>query len=475
VTTSRPAALAERGVIEGFYGRPFSHQERLDLLRFIGARGFNCFVYAPKNDPRHRDRWREPYAPDELARFAELARVAGAHGVRFLYAIAPGLSYDAADEREFALLEAKVRALLDAGARGIALLFDDLTADSSTLEPRVQAELVARTADLVTRVDRDAAFWFIGNFYCGDVAELRRGTGFWTTLYGRAATDYFAAYDALVPPSVPIMWTGPGVFSAAVRARDTADFCALARRPVVLWDNFPVNDALSTHLFLGPYVGREPQAIASLHGVVLNLMSQPCANQIPLATASDFFADLDGYDPDASLRRAVAALVGEGDAATHLEAFVAQHRGHPVLAADATAPELRDHIAAAFAATSRDEARALLQLREHLDALANNEAQLRRALAGHALLADVEPWSQQLTRLARAALAGVDALRGAAPRGDYEAARDLARRYDHVVASTRLPSPLLPFVAGQGIGVDRFADLFAAIEQRLTAAGSQAG
>jgi hyaluronoglucosaminidase len=464
------SGLADLGVIEGFYGRPFTHDERLDLLRFVGGRGFSCYVYAPKNDPLHRERWREPYARADLERFADLARVGGEHGVRFLYAIAPGLSYDAADPREFPLLEAKLRALVDAGARGIALLFDDLTADSTTLEPRVQAELVARTAALVGSLDAALSFWFIGNFYCGDVAELRAGRGFWGDLYRRPATEYFAAYDEVVPPSIPIMWTGPAVFSAVLSARDTADFCALARRPVVLWDNFPVNDALSRQLFVGPYVGREPGAVGALHGVVLNLMSQPVANRIPLATAAEFFADVAAYDPDAALRRAVAAAAPDAAATPHLQAFVAQHRGHPVLASGATAFELHDHVAAAFAG-GRIDADALARLCAYLDALAGNETQLQRTLAGHALLAEIAPWSSQLTRLSRAALAGIAALRGAAPRADYAAALDLARAHEQVVAATVLPSSLLPFAAGQGATVDRFAALFAAIDARLVAGG----
>ncbi len=43
-----------RGVIEGFYGPPWSHQDRLDVLRFMGREGLNTYIYAPKDDPYHR-------------------------------------------------------------------------------------------------------------------------------------------------------------------------------------------------------------------------------------------------------------------------------------------------------------------------------------------------------------------------------------------------------------------------------------
>jgi hyaluronoglucosaminidase len=461
VTSNERSFSPVRGVIEGFYGRPFTHDERRDLLRFVGAHGMNTYVYAPKNDPLHRDRWREPYPREELARFAELAREASSADVRMLYAIAPGLSYDAADEGDFVRLEDKIRAVLGCGVHGIALLFDDLTADSTTLDPGVQADLIARTAALVESIDPSLAFWFIGNFYCGDATELCSDGGFWRALYGRSALDYFAAYAARVPASVPIMWTGPAVFAARITEQDAIAFRELVDRPVVLWDNFPVNDTLPGQIFLGPYVGREPGALRALHGVVLNLMSQAAANRIPLATAGDFFADPDRYEPDAALARAVATVVPQADAARELAAFVALHRGHPVLASGDTASTLGAHVAAF--AHDHDAA----TLHHHLEELAGNGTRLERALAGDPLWREIEPWCAQLTRQAAAALAGLDALAGRGTRDAYDAGRAALHGHDHVVAATVLPPSLAPFVAGQGETVDRFADLFAILDRRL--------
>ena len=55
-----------RGVIEGFYGTPWQQEERLDILAFCRAEGFNAYLYAPKDDPYHREKWREPYPEDKL-------------------------------------------------------------------------------------------------------------------------------------------------------------------------------------------------------------------------------------------------------------------------------------------------------------------------------------------------------------------------------------------------------------------------
>jgi hypothetical protein len=61
-------SFAERGVVEGFYGTPWTHQDRVDILRFEGAHGMNVYYYAPKDDPYHRKLWRDAYPPEAQQR-----------------------------------------------------------------------------------------------------------------------------------------------------------------------------------------------------------------------------------------------------------------------------------------------------------------------------------------------------------------------------------------------------------------------
>ena len=76
--TNPSPTFRTRGVIEGFYGRPYSWDERATLVRFIGARDMNTYVYAPKDDPLHRAQWRDLYARADIEGFARLARTASA-------------------------------------------------------------------------------------------------------------------------------------------------------------------------------------------------------------------------------------------------------------------------------------------------------------------------------------------------------------------------------------------------------------
>ena len=106
-----------RGVIEGFYGPPWSHAERLDLIGFCGRHGLDTWVHAPKDEPFHRKRWRDPYPGDELARMAELVEAGRRAGVEVVWAVAPGLSVRYSDPAELETLAAKCDQVRRAGVR----------------------------------------------------------------------------------------------------------------------------------------------------------------------------------------------------------------------------------------------------------------------------------------------------------------------------------------------------------------------
>ena len=81
-------------------------------------------MYAPKDDPKHRESWRELYDHEELAGFEAFA---GAGDHRLGFSIAPGLSmaYDDADDRD-AARPARSTRWCAAGAALVVLAFDDI-------------------------------------------------------------------------------------------------------------------------------------------------------------------------------------------------------------------------------------------------------------------------------------------------------------------------------------------------------------
>src|SRR6476469_1355570 len=135
--------FAVRGVIEGYYGPPWTHQQRLDLIGFLGDRGMNTFVYGPKDDPLVRRDWRIAYDGDALQRLGELVHRCRRHGMRFMYCISPGLDIRYSDDAELELLTGKLRSIAALGVDDFGLLLDDIPRELQHPEDRAAFEDLA--------------------------------------------------------------------------------------------------------------------------------------------------------------------------------------------------------------------------------------------------------------------------------------------------------------------------------------------
>jgi hyaluronoglucosaminidase len=284
-----PRPVPVRGVIEGFYGPPWSHAARLDLVAFVAERAMNAYVYAPKSDPRHRDRWRDAYEPAEAAQLAALAAACADAGVRFGFAISPGLDVDYRDARDRQILVAKLAPLLDGGVDWVVLALDDI-ANRPGLAVE-QAELATWLASTLPAV---------------------RLTLVPTEYVGTHPSPYLAELAAGVPATVELMWTGPTVCSPVIDATAAKGWrAAIGDHPLVLWDNYPVNDTvMEAELHLGPYTGRAAGLTDELDGVLCNPMLQPHASKVALATAAEFLRDPAAYEPAAAWARAIDDVGG---------------------------------------------------------------------------------------------------------------------------------------------------------------------
>ena len=72
MSRDRPGS-AVRGMTEGFYGRPWTAEQRLAQVDFLGRTKQNRYLYAPGDDPYRQVLWREAYPAAERAAFRELA------------------------------------------------------------------------------------------------------------------------------------------------------------------------------------------------------------------------------------------------------------------------------------------------------------------------------------------------------------------------------------------------------------------
>jgi hyaluronoglucosaminidase len=323
-----------RGIIEGFYGPPWTHTQRLDLIRFCGDHDLNTWVHAPKDDPFHRQRWREPYPDDELELFEELAREAERHGVELTYAIAPGLDVCYSRDSELEALLAKCAQLREAGVRSFHLLWDDIEhalhcPEDEALYGTEERPSEAGQAAFSNRVARELA-------QPGPLVVCPIGYA------GTGDSAYRRVFGPRLDPDVVVYWTGPEVVSLAV-TREELD-AAVARfdgRELMLWDNYPVNDFAPETLFLGPLRGRDPRlSEGHLRGIVANGMLQAVPSKLAIATMADWARDPHAYDPLASFERALRAHGAEV-----LDALRALASGPAAIAPPADVPDLVEALA----------------------------------------------------------------------------------------------------------------------------------
>jgi hypothetical protein len=287
-----------RGVIEGFYGPPWTHAERLDLVAFCGVEGLDTWVHAPKDDPYHRKLWREPYPGAQLEQLAELVHACDRHGVEFAYAIAPGLDVCYSDDGELERLIAKCDQLRSIGVRTFQLLWDDIEHDLNCAadEKRYGGSVKPSGAAQADFSNRFRAG------YLGGTPLVVCPMGY----AGVGPTPYREAFGGGLDEGTIVYWTGSDVVPDEITRAELDGAVEAFGHELLIWDNYPVNDFAPEKLFLGPLRRRDPELFAGrCAGLIANAMVQAIPSKLPLATVADFLRDPGGYDPDVSFERAL--------------------------------------------------------------------------------------------------------------------------------------------------------------------------
>jgi hyaluronoglucosaminidase len=287
------------GLIEGFYGPPWSQAERLELIRFCGKLGLGTWVHAPKDDPYHRRLWREPYPDAELEQLAELVREAARHGVELVYAIAPGLDVCYSKDEELETLLAKCAQLQGIGVRSFQLLWDDIEHELNCPEDETRYGKAERPSG--------AAQCDLSNRFLGALAQPGPLVVCPMGYAGTGDSPYRRSFSQDLDPAIVVYWTGPEVVSLGItREALNAAVARFRGHTLLLWDNYPVNDFDVERLFLGPLVGRDPRLVdGACAGLIANAMVQAIPSKLALATVADWVRDPFAYEPVESYGRAL--------------------------------------------------------------------------------------------------------------------------------------------------------------------------
>ena len=294
-----------RGVIEGFYGTPWTHEQRLRGLAHFSDFGFNRYLLAPKDDPWHRYDWRSALSEDFLNHVSELIAEGRKNGVIVAVAISPGLTVEYSNEHDVSAIMVRFKQLHAIGVREFGLFLDDIPA-------RLQSEKDSSKFNSIMQAH---------SYYCNAVwAELKKLDSENTLAicplqyHGKATEEYITEFGNSLDPDLALIWTGREICSEYLDVSDAKVFKANTSHIPLYWDNYPVNDVAMLHeLHVGPIEGREKGLENYSLGYFANPMDRFELSLISLSTIGDYLWDTHGYEAHNSWEYSLTLLMDNSD------------------------------------------------------------------------------------------------------------------------------------------------------------------
>lgn len=289
--------LKYRGVVEGFYGAPWSHEVRMSLIDFYGKYKMNSYLYGPKDDPYHScPNWRLPYPAKEAENIKELIKACQKNRVDFVWAIHPGQDIKW-NEEDYRNLVKKFNWMYDLGVRAFAVFFDDISGEGTN--PVKQTELLNRLTDDFVKAK-------------GDVSSLTVCPTDYSKLWANPTPQgSLAIYGKTLDPSVEVFWTGDVVCSDLTH--ETLDWVnSRIQRPAYFWWNYPVTDYVRNIILQGPVYGLNTSLSAKdLCGIASNPMEHGEASKLALYGVADYSWNIADYNPIDNWERGLGVLMPE--------------------------------------------------------------------------------------------------------------------------------------------------------------------
>ncbi|XP_074485101.1 protein O-GlcNAcase [Sebastes fasciatus] len=283
------------GVVEGFYGRPWTMEQRTELFKREQKWGLNTYLYAPKDDYKHRMYWRDLYSAEEAEQLVALISAAKQHDVEFVYAISPGLDITFSSPKDVAALKRKLDQVKQFGCRSFSLLFDDIDremcpADKQAFSSFAHAQVAITNAVYQHLGDPDT-FLFCPTDYCA---------AFCTPSVSQSS--YLHTVGEKLLPGIDILWTGPKVVSHKISVESIEEVSSVLKRAPVIWDNIHANDYDPQRIFLGPFKDRPTELIPKLGGVLTNPNCEFFPNFVAIHTLATWCkATADGGQRDVEM------------------------------------------------------------------------------------------------------------------------------------------------------------------------------
>lgn len=374
--------FTKRGYIEGFYGKTWEREKRLEVMELMAKNGMNTFYYAPKDDIYHREKWDILYPEKELAEIKELLSFASENFLDFNWCAGPGLSYCYTSESDFEKLVNKFLQMYKAGVKNFGLLLDDILwefqyeSDGEKYESIVYAhiDLVNRVYSTLKKIDENIHLTVCPTQYSGD-----------------ANAFYISKFGSSIPSDVSIFRTGDEICSRVLTCREADELFMSSCHKPLYWDNFPVNDCeMFQEMHLGGIEGREKELYLHCEGLISNVMEYAVCSKIPLLTVCDYLWNPLAYNKEKSLENAQKTVLGEK---SELFSYFADHLGVSCLSKYSSAFMSDTLYRVSFLYNKGKNKEALSVLKDYKDKC--RECSLMLCDESVPLFAEIKKWSEK--------------------------------------------------------------------------------
>lgn len=326
------ADVRNRGVIEGYYGVPYSEEVTADLFRFMARYKLNTYMYGAKSDPYHSRYWDKAYPEkisDKERRFGlmtqdmmrHLCEVAHQCKVNFIWSIHPGQSFTAlGDSDVLERIMSKFQMMYDLGVRQFGVFVDDVGVPSDDPTLKQGADRLTELQRLVDErwnipgappADTVKPLQYVPQLYAYSWVKPEQARRFWESL-------------SPVPDKVNIYTTGKNVWSVP-NSTDLSLLDDYIGKEVAWWWNYPCNDVDVTKIFIADIYtnfsdethidsSATLESSLPLSTLIINPMQQGALSKIPLFSVGDYTWNMDTFDHMESWYASLEAVVGEGRA-----------------------------------------------------------------------------------------------------------------------------------------------------------------
>lgn len=326
------ADMQYRGIVEGYYGYPYSFDVKKDLMQFFKRYKMNTYLYGAKSDPYHSGYWRDAYPADitpvqtkngwlSQPMISDLAKLSLETKVNFIWAIHPNsgkaVNFHTADSTAMAVNDvmAKFEKMHALGVRQFAVFLDDAGWDfadvnnyrdflnnlQSSLEQKYN-KAYANPSDTVLPIH------YVPHIYAINFANEQQ------------LQTYFNAISQ-TKDNIVVYTTGSGVWSS-LRNADFVKMEQLMKRPVALWWNYPCNDNKDGRLYTSDMyttlhemgLPTPETEIPQCLGMVSNPMQQGEVAKICLFGVADYAWNSHAFNTQRNWEDAFTHIVGKENA-----------------------------------------------------------------------------------------------------------------------------------------------------------------